>query len=385
MGRAFGPPEISLEPVSRAERETLDAGFLGVDLAGRIWERTPRSILVKELTPDQLEEFEARFHASVALSLRHQEVARRVVEIAADENAQVLLLKGLALQLGGYSPPGSRLAADVDLLLSPVCTESVFQRLLEEGSQSLDLPAEPHHLRPLRHPLGSTVELHLHLRGVSLGGARMATLPDCVGSDHCVPVPEFADGACIPSRELMIAHLLVHGVGQHGSAPESYPMVQLLGDLQDLGVGKDGFSLSGNLQLLEWVGASVSQQEVVAVEELLGLLESGELPSRILEGSRPSSILLRHIVAGQVREDYRQSLKLGRQLGTAAGPRSMRTTLRNAGRALWLTDGQVDIIYGPSKSRFGYLGWRLWRPIDLLARSAKSAWSWLKVRSRKAK
>ncbi len=38
-----------------------------------------------------------------------------------------------------------------------------------------------------------------------------------------------------------MAHLLVHGLGQHGFSPGAYPLIQLLADLQDLGfTGEQG-------------------------------------------------------------------------------------------------------------------------------------------------
>jgi hypothetical protein len=123
---------------------------------------------------------------------------------------------------------------------------------------------------------------------------------------------------------------------------------------------------------------------VAAVEDLLERLEPGELPSGIVEGSRDSSVLLRHMIAGQLSEDYRQSLKLGRQFESSSGGDFFRQAVRSTSRALWLTDGQIDMIYGAPESRLGYLGWRLWRPFDLVGRSVKSAWAWMKVRRRRA-
>jgi len=58
-------------------------------------------------------------------------------------------------------------------------------------------------------------------------------------------------------------------------------------------------------------------------------------------------------------------------------------SLVRAARALVLTDAQIDIVYGPTRSRLGYMGRRLARPFDLVRRIVRYAAAAARVRLRR--
>jgi hypothetical protein len=65
----------------------------------------------------------------------------------------------------------------------------------------------------------------------------------------------------------------------------------------------------------------------------------------------------------------------------AAGDRSKRL-LRDAWRTVWLTDTQIEQIYGLPDSFLGYWARRLWRPFDLVGRTIRFGLAWARHRFR---
>jgi hypothetical protein len=129
----------------------------------------------------------------------------------------------------------------------------------------------------------------------------------------------------------------------------------------DLGLGApDGQQrLEAALPL---VGHEVSREEAVAARALAARLGSGGDPFAA-DPLTPEGALRDHLLAGLLDARYRRALKL-RALaqGPGAGlPRLARELLR----ALVLSREQVDAIYGPPRTRLGYLARRLARPLDL--------------------
>jgi hypothetical protein len=84
--------------------------------------------------------------------------------------------------------------------------------------------------------------------------------------------------------------------------------------------------------------------------------------------SDPGAVLLRHILAGRLDEEYAASLRLGFFHPQPTDRRPVVRFARSVLGAVFLTRGQIDAIYGPPRHPLGYLGRRLARPFDLLRR-----------------
>jgi len=54
--------------------------------------------------------------------------------------------------------------------------------------------------------------------------------------------------------------------------------------------------------------------------------------------------------------------------------------LRAAWHASWLTDGQIEVIYGHPGTRLGYWGRRLFRPFNLVRRGLRYGFAWARHR-----
>jgi len=158
-------------------------------------------------------------------------------------------------------------------------------------------------------------------------------------------------------------------------------MLQLLADLQDLGFTGD----QGDRFLTEgygWIQDEITREEAVGTRELLRLLEKDEKASEIVTRGTAPALILGHMLAGAMDAEYRQSLKLAAVTRPSGDGRGMAGLLRNLGRAVVLTRGQIDEIYGRPKTELGYLARRLWRPFDLVGRTARTLQVRRKLRSR---
>jgi hypothetical protein len=122
------------------------------------------------------------------------------------------------------------------------------------------------------------------------------------------------------------------------------------------------------------VEKDVPAAEAEAVRSLCTALAAGEDP----EGD--AEILLRHMLAGRLDPDYEKSLRLGlfqSQPSDRSRPAQLARTVLGA---IFLTDAQIDALYGRPRTRLGYLGRRLARPFDLLLRLGRYSLRWVKVR-----
>jgi hypothetical protein len=255
--------------------------------------------------------------------------------------------------------------------------DALARRLCDVGFRRADLPEYEHQLPPFVDSAGRVVELHRHIPGVRVeAGGRFATLSTLRATSLLVPIADLPGDCSAPTREVVAAHILVHGIGQHGHAPDSYPQFRMIGDLIDLGAGGEGSPLDERAQA--FLEGQVTSAERFAAEALCRRLVTGDptlFDTKAVEGA-----LLRHLVAGALDADYRKALRLsGFVHGQTQASRACAMV-----KALWgavrLTDGQIDAVYGRPKTRLGYLGRRLARPFDLLVRLSRYLRSALRLR-----
>ena len=382
LARVFGAPSDVSEPSNEIDpqKATEVAGRIG--LRARIRARNPRLQLGGELGEKAFAVFDLDFHQAVATSLQQEAVLRQIAVTASELQIRPVALKGVALRLMGIVSDGSRPSGDIDLLVPRDRAQALWDALVGSGCRPSKISPPTYHLELLSHPLGSAVEVHTELPGVQLKGVSNATVDQCLEADLLLSAPDPFGEYLVPSRGLLAAHLLAHGLGQHGKSPELYPAFQLLADLQDL-----GFSPTGGrdlpVEVFNWVDRGVSPQEVSATVGLLGELESGRQASAILQSRGAHTTVLDHFLAGVLSHDYLYELKLSRQLGSGGPRRRLREIFWNSWRAVWLTNVQIRILYGEPKSALGYLGWRLWRPFELIGRTVRAVWGALKLRIRR--
>lgn len=365
LHRAFAEPNVPVPPPGDPSTAFDLASQL--DLAPRIAARAEAMLLAAETGPVAAA-FTKTLHLSAASALLYQHALNVVASLAECRGISLVVLKGCAIGLLGFSPPGARSFADLDVLLAADRIPEMVDALVETGWKPAPFPSSELHEPPLSHPSLGTIELHRCLLGVRMPGSRRSIDGLSIGTPGLTqPVPAASATVRAPSIPLLTAHLLVHGLVQHGYLPASYPLFRLLADLQDLVAA--GARLHDAIPFLREIDAT----DMDVVEMLLKALGEGtalDLPAG------PSRTVLAHLVAGSLDPDYRISLK--------ADPRSVlglsdlplpALLLGRLSEALFLSRAQVDAIYGPPKRQGGYFARRLFRPVDVLVQTGSSIWA----------
>ncbi|MEA2602887.1 MAG: hypothetical protein QOF89_3879 [Acidobacteriota bacterium] len=371
--RAFGPVGAACPvAVDPAAALALARRF---EVAARIAARQGRERLADELGPEIAAGFARDRVAAAAVAMRLMAAAGQIAATAAPLGIPLAFLKLVALEGTGLLAAGSRGACDVDVLAPAGRTEELWGALAAAGWQGADHPGYEHQLPALAHPERGVVEVHRLVLGVRPGGGPSAGWEELEREGLLVPLSGFPGRCSAPVAEVQAAHVLVHGLGQHGFFPSSYSLLKMVADLMDLGVDLGAGALTP--RALSWVARDVSPEEAEAARRLCARLAAGEDPAG---WDDPEEVLLRHILAGRLDPDYERALRLGLFLPQ---PSDRRPAVRLA-RAVWdavaLSDAQIDAIYGAPSRRFGYLGRRLARPFDLLLRLGRYATGWLKLR-----
>jgi hypothetical protein len=347
------------------------------DLAGRVAARQGRARLGVELGKGGAVGFAREQAAAAGMGMRLSALASRVAEAATERDIPLVFLKFAALELSGALAPGSRSACDVDVLVPEPGAAELQAALAARGFSASGLPGLEHQLPTLAGPEG-VVELHRVLLGVRLDGRTSATAGDLARAGLLLPLPELPGNAATPAPAVAVAYTLVHGLGQHGWWPQSYPLFKMVADLVDLGLGGPEGAVLAKKPAGTWIAGDVPPAEVDATRLLCAALAAGEDLSSWGESPAPPALLLRHILAGRLDAGYERSLRLGLFRAQPSDRPPAARLARTLLRTVFLTRSQVDALYGPPRGgALGYLGRRLWRPVDLagrLLRYGASAW-----------
>jgi hypothetical protein len=363
LRRAFAPngaTALALPPV--AGEETVDLARR-LDLASRVAARTARARLSAEIGEHAAERLAAERRAAAAQGVRVLALAERIAGEAEALGARVALLKFAALAARGVEMVGRRSVADLDLLASESDALRLARRLRELGFAPSSAPAPEQHLATLAGDDG-VVEIHTRLLGVRLAGGRSATLAELEAAGALAPWSE-RPALCVPSREILVAHLLVHAFAQHAPAPYAYPLLRGLGDLLDLrAVAGDARAVAG------WLERDLEAADVSAILELAGILARGELGE--LAG-RPD-LWLRHAIGGAIDPDYVAALRW--TAATAPVPSDRARWARGWSSLAGLvfpSRRRLEAQHGRQASAWELAGWRVARPFELARRALAAA------------
>lgn len=368
--RAFGPVGAPF-PEAFDPSAALAAARL-FEVPARITARQGRSALVAELGEEAASGFSRERMAVAASGLRLLALAREVAEAAGGLGLPVAFLKFMAMEGAGLDAAVHRAACDVDILAPAGRAAELQEALIAAGCRPSELKAGEHQLPALKHPGGAVVEVHRVLLGVRLDGEASATLGDLERHGLLAPAPGFPGHALVPVPEAQAAHVLVHGLGQHGWWPSSYSLLKMVADLIDL------TPTALTPRALAWVEEDVPAREAEAVRRLCERLAAGD--DLLKDIGAPEEILLRHILAGRLDPDYETALRLGLFRAQPSDRPPLLRLARSVAGAVFLTRAQVDAIYGPPRHPLGYLGRQLARPLDLLVRLGKSGVRSLRLR-----
>jgi hypothetical protein len=378
--RALGSPDTPATPPSDGVLALSLAR--GAALAALVGSRHSLKTLAGEVGPRAAAGFvlehESAWRAEEALL----QALPLLAESASAAGTPVVLLKFAALKVAGHAAPGTRTAGDVDALVSPESAPAVASGLAALGFEETGFRDGHHQLPMLRDGQGRKVEIHRYIPGVRVAGtgarAAVRALQDSDGLRSVARVgPEGMESWNVPTRALLLAHAIVHGIAQHGFTPQVYPLFRMMADLVMLRGSEEDLA-----SVHRWIAGEVSETETRAALVLAERLARAD--QALFEPAAhppPETVLLRHLTATLVDQDYARSLRLGWP-GHSLGQPGLMERARSAWKAIALTDVQIDAIYGPPRARWGYLGRRLARPFDLVWRTARYGLSRLRVRFR---
>jgi hypothetical protein len=294
--------------------------------------------------------------AAAAQGLALTATGRAVQEVARALRIPVAFLKFIALERSGFLAAGSRTASDVDVLVPSREAQRLQRELLRSGFVPTGSPGYEHQLPSLLCGNGIPVELHTMVLGLRLDGRRSASFEDLDQADLLLGSSE-SPGSFVPKPGVLLAHALVHGLAQHGAAPSAYPPLRVLSDVIDITAGA---GVDGDLARVQpLISRDVSTADLASITALRDLC---------VAGTYEDHELVRHAVAGLFDEGYRNRLKV---LGAGSTPSDEGLSARAARSlfgALLLTKKQIDEVYGPPRSAWGYAARRIARPFDLARR-----------------
>ena len=377
LWRAYGPPDAAMGTGGDLDVETVTELARRFDLVARVGARTSAEAIAEALSPEAAEWFHKHHAGTAARALLAEPVCRELAENGRLLEIPLVFLKGAALLLDGTVLPGFRNMGDIDVLAPEDGARRLQAALVESSCAAFDSRESEHQLQFLAHRSGIGIEVHKIIPGVRLGGGSSVTAGELLEKGLVRPAPGLGDGAYLPSGGILLAHVLVHGIAQHGLSPQAYPMARMLADVQDLEPGGEVWEAAHH-----WIERDVSREELEAVADLVQRLGGGDDPEALAEAGDGAGVMLRHLLAGVLDEGYAQSLKFRSLADRPRDMGSIPATAKTLLGALLLTKGQVDKLYGPPKTEFGYWGWRLWRPFDLVLRAVKYGAAWVGQRFR---
>lgn len=365
LTRAFAPP-VTTERAPHHER--LDCARR-LRLLPRILSRTPRNLLVADLGEAATERLVLEHRRQVARGLGIRRTQQQVADAAHDLDTSLVLLKFAALCELGCTSPASREACDLDVLVDANHAAALADRLCDIGYKCPPRRGPPHQPYVLHSPAGIMVELHVHIPYLRLGAeGSFATLDMLKSASVVGPLDPDDETVLIPSRSLMAAHLILHGMVQHGFEPQTYPGWRLISDLTDLGFSEDQTLQADSRR---WIETCVSAEEIDALSVLITTLRLGRVDA-LWPSSDGAALLLRHHVLVVTDGQYRARVMLRRQVqalreeGLAKWARSLWTY------AFALPDANLRRIYQHSKLSMFWL--RVLRPADFAWRGFRRAW-----------
>jgi hypothetical protein len=359
------------------------ANSLGI--GPRIATRNGRAVLENELDAADVRLLWAALGAALLGNETLLRTAREVAESAAELGVSIVVLKGMALHLTGRTPMGARWACDVDVLVADENLAPMAAALEKRGYRpGAGGPPCDHQLPGFQRGPSENVDVHRFLPGVCLPRRRgFADFEGLEAARLLEPLPMLAGKAFAPAAPVLASHALVHGIAQHGFAPQSYPLMRMVCDLVDLGVGTPAATAMWT-HATALTGRHVSAREADATWDLCGRLVAGSPLPPVLPGDGDgANTLLGHILAGALDPTYRDSLRL-RVFGSTPSllPKPL-PWLRDVARSLWPSEAHLRALSGGETRRFGAFGARVARPIVQVGRALRSGWSGVRPRWRR--
>ena len=210
--------------------------------------------------------------------------------------------------------------------------------------------------------------MHVRVPGVDARGlGRSSHFEELQPHTRRAALDESHVDVLVPSEDLLIAHIVVHGVAQHGWMPASYPLTRTIADLIDVGFHR--VDSDDRLEAIHrFIDRDVSREELRGMRDLCRALAAGDGSILELEGEQnDAQKLLAHAIAGEFDLRYRDGLMLHWFMSPLTDAPTPVTVVRRAAKRLFPTRGELRLLYGQAHTWQQRLGQRLRRPFDVAA------------------
>ena len=304
------------------------------------------------------------YFANVANETLVMQAQERVADLAERLSIPSIAVKFAGLRLAGVIARGSRVVADIDVLLPSSSARELWRALLASGFRRTNTHEYPHQLEALLDPYGAFIDIHVHLPGVILEQGWFATAAQLMAHGLVTRV----DGPMlIPSAPVLAAHAIAHALLQNRSTPQTYSPLRLLADILDLR-GRDArVVLSAKHYLAPELGATCD-----TLERLCAYLAAGTFDGPAFNGT-PEQILLWHCVAARLDIAYAERLRAGGLSNKFRDGSSAKDIARYIADLVYPAESALDVLYGPAVGPIARVRRRLHRPFDLAKRAVHRA------------
>ena len=364
LQRAFSPLGSTVALTETPQERLLTANRLG--LLPRISARQPQSVLEQELGTEAAQKLILRTRVQMAQGLAIEATQRQISAVAQSEHIPIVLLKFAALYAKKKVTVASRAACDLDILVTPKDVPRLTEKLIALGFSRLNLHSPAHQPVVLKSPSSVAIELHVHLPYVRTSeGGPFADLPNLQKAELLERYQPENVVVFLPKDELLIAHLIAHGIAQHGFEPKTYPLLRMVSDLFDLGVAiTDSF----DSQVFPLASTDVSREEVLALVQLAVILRESNIATGWKENDGASR-MLRHFVLSALNEQYQAQVLFRRTVVGIEDVGLIAATREFLQYAFFLPDDHVRYLDNhPSRN---VLLVRLMRPFKFAHRAVK--------------
>jgi hypothetical protein len=331
------------------------------ELSGRIAKRLEAWRGTSQLGALGLE-LDTDYHANVAMEALLTQARQRVTQVAGRLGVPLIAAKFAGLRLTGVVAPGTRVVADLDLLLPKADAKRFWQALLDAGFERTHTHGYAHQLEALVDPYGAAVDLHVHLPGVIVKTGGFATADQLISRRL---VTRTADSILVPGLPLLAAHAIAHALQQNRATPQTYSPLRMIADIIDLRrAHPDVVSLAANYLAPELRPAC----EVL--ERLCVSVSKGIVSGAGFDGTSEQTLLW-HCIAARIDHGYSERLRAGGLADKLRDGSSMLEIARYVADLFYPSEPALEALYGPAIGRFARVRRRLFRPVDLTMRAAR--------------
>ena len=307
-------------------------------LVNQVASRLSAAQLAQALTPALQEQVSAVARSRVMRSLAVVEARERVCRAATEAGVDIVLLKQAALEVMGLVTPGQRFASDVNLLVDSAQIEKLSRAL--EASGCLKRPRRNPKYHPVVFATPSDISLELHIAIPCLrlnAQGEFLQLLDLKQHNLVQVTANSQANVFVPTRAVLAAHLVTHGLVQHRFTPQHHPAFRVVVDAQIVELHRE---CDANSDAYGFIRSVLARREFDALAELSQQLSAGNLDDL----SPNAQVLANHVIASSTDADYRSLLMLQRQLQKIHDVGLVNWTIGQAKRGFFPTDEELNIL-----------------------------------------